>query len=162
MEPHPNTPDNFNSYQTAAVELFDAVDDLFTLRKVPSMYEKIADRHSKIELSEAERTAIEPLLATYAIDAPRYASIAINGYNPFTESTNIDHGAMEITMHHDAHDGKAVKTTYGVWLDRRYSPPLKAFKDVDIADFRLMNDADIGSDEYRALRYMLRVLKDLT
>lgn len=83
MESEPKTPDNFTDYEQFAVEIFDGVDELFAQRNIPSIYEKISDRHSVVELTVEELEQVGPLLESYAIDAPNSVNITINGHNPF-------------------------------------------------------------------------------
>ncbi len=160
MEQYPITPENMSDYQRFAVEIFDDIDTLVTQRQVPSLYKKIADRYCKIELTPEEIELIGPMLETYAIDAPEAASIIIQGHNPY-DSDHAVNGTFEITTQHKNLEGSNVTSRYGVWLDTRYDQAIEAFKDVHTAREMYFNNARISTDEQRALRAMVSLLKNL-
>lgn len=161
MESEPKTPDNFTDYEQFAVEIFDGVDELFAQRNIPSIYEKISDRHSVVELTVEELEQVGPLLESYAIDAPNSVNITINGHNPFYKGAH-EPGSLEITTNHWDTFGNDVKSKYTIWIDRNYTQAIEAIIDVKIGKQIFANNERIGSIEQRALRGLINYLKQTT
>ena len=158
MESMPKTPDNFTDYERFAVEIFDGIDELFAQREVPSLYEKISDRFSKIALSLEELEQVSPLLESYAVDAPNTLDFTITGHNPFNTDQGQP-GVLEIATSHWDTFGSDVKSKYTIWIDRDYAQPVEATKDVRIDEQIFTSNARIDPVEQRALRGLINHLK---
>ena len=174
MEPKPRNPD-FSEYEKFATDLYDDVDWLFTVRKVPSWYEHFDDRHCQLELTQGELDVIAPILLSYAIDPPTSLKITLMGRNPFIYK-NTPHGVLWIETEHESVEKNTIASEYTVWLDCGDVSPVNACKDVkrralaeepsdrgllalplNLGDIYFSN-APIGADEQRALRATVAAL----
>lgn len=129
MERLRNNPD-FSHDEEFAKYLYDNVDWVFTRRGIPSGFEDSFDsRHSTLELSDDELQYIAVALESYAIDAPHFLEITLDGRNPYIY-TAIPHGSVLITMKHFDHEQNEIVSTYTVVLDSSADDPVIVHKDV--------------------------------
>ena len=98
MERGPNQYEYIDDAKFAS-ELYDAVDLLFSSRKIRSHCLLEDERECELELSSAELERVGPILESYAIDAPQYAKIRLSGFNPNTYA-NVPAGAIKIVTEH--------------------------------------------------------------
>ncbi len=159
-----NAPDNYNylsQYEKFALQLFDEADQLFTIRQVEQEYKTLDVRSMFLKLTDDDLSLIGPLLESYyALDAPEYVEIRVDGRNPFNVE-DAEKALLAIRMEYTGFDNKEVECYYGVKINYPdEDQQIVAYKSVDIGvGEKLCVKVPIEDTEQRGLLAMMSALK---
>lgn len=162
-----NAPDKHNylsQYEKFALQLFDEADQLFTIRQVEQEYKTLDVRSMFLKLTDDDLSLIGPLLESYyALDAPEYVEIRVDGCNPFNVE-DAGKALLAIRMEYTGFDDKEVEYYYSVKINYpNEDQQIVAYKSVDIdVEEKLCVKAPIEYMEQRGLLAMMSALKNTT
>lgn len=159
-----NAPENYNylpHYEKFALQLFDEADQLFTIRQVEQEYKTLDVRSMFLKLTPEDLSLVGPLLESYyALDAPEYVEMRIDGRNPFNVE-DADKALLAIRMEYAGFDNKEVECYYGVKINYPdEDQQIVAYKSIDIGKKeKLCVKVPIEYMEQRGLLAMVSALR---
>ncbi len=161
-----NQPDNYDSlsaYEKFAIQLFDDTDQLFTIRHIEQEYPSLDIRSMFFKLSQDELALVGSILESYAIDAPEYVEMRLDGRNPYNVE-DAEKALLAIRMEYRDIDGKDVESYYRVKINYPDENRLiVAHKSVDVDKRQqLYSTVPIDRTEQRGLLAMIHALKEVT